>query len=71
MTGYHGNDCSLSDEIYRSNVATRQTLCSSLRQTVGMQDSSTELITSNVQTVSSINIDPTQMNSQALTDFCL
>ena len=65
-SGFFGMDCSLSPSALAAAMQTRQTLCVGLFRTLGIQDVSSDVITSRASSISSILLDITQITDAAL-----
>mmetsp|Transcript_14931 Transcript_14931/g.20503 ORF Transcript_14931/g.20503 Transcript_14931/m.20503 type:complete len:1670 (+) Transcript_14931:55-5064(+) len=63
--GYFGRDCSLSSAQYAQLTAFRETMCSSLRNTLAIQNVNSDTVASRILAVNNMMIDPTQVSSFA------
>jgi hypothetical protein len=65
-TGFYGSDCSLSQSDFDSKRSLRERLCSSIYQTVAIQDISEDVMKSRCTTLSSLLADAAQLSSLAV-----
>jgi hypothetical protein len=65
-SGFYGSDCSLTQSDFDSKRSLREKLCSSIYQTVAIQDISEDVMKSRCTTLSSLLADAAQLSSLAV-----
>ena len=64
--GGFGSDCSLNNATLQANINMRKKLCISTNKTVSIQDVTSDVVLSRMQSIASILLDPDQVSAQSL-----